>query len=142
LKPDNLLKHYHEHPRVIELFDLLESSTSNIRIQGQMGSAVALTVATVFDRAGKQQHLIVLPDKEQAAYFYNDLENLFGELETDYNKKKILFYPTSYKRPYEPENPDRSYQLSRTEVLKRFISGDRKTIVVSYPEALSEKVIT
>ncbi len=106
------------------------------------GSSVALTVASVFEKTGKQQHFVVLPDKEQAAFFYNDLENLFGETETDVHKKRVLFYPTSYKRPYEPENPDRAYQLSRTEVLKRLMTGDRKTIIVSYPEALAEKVIT
>ncbi|PIY34106.1 MAG: hypothetical protein COZ08_03730, partial [Bacteroidetes bacterium CG_4_10_14_3_um_filter_42_6] len=84
----------------------------------------------------------VVPDKEQAAYFYNDLERLLSDSDTDYNLKKVLFYPTSYKRPYEPENTDASYQLSRTEVLKRFMNDDRKTIVVTYPEALAEKVIT
>jgi len=112
-----------------------------VHLGGLVGSGPALVLAGLFDQPGKQQHLVVLSDKEQAAYFYNDLENLFGESQADYNKKKILFYPTSYKRPYEPENPDRVYQLSRTEVLKRFMPGDRKTIVVTYPEALAEKVI-
>ena len=70
------------------------------------------------------------------------MESVFGETEMDQDKKKILFYPTSYKKPYEPENTDRAYQLSRTEVLNRFITGDRKTIAVSYPEAIAEKVVT
>lgn len=142
MKSETLLKYYHQHPRLGELSALLDSSRSNIHLKGLIGSATAFTVATLFDRPGKQQHLVVLTDKEQAAYFYNDLENIFGETGTDYNKKKILFYPTSYKRPYEPENSNRAYQLSRTEVLKRFMSGDRKTIVVTYPEALAEKVVT
>ena len=88
------------------------------------------------------QHLIVCADKEDAAYFYNDLESLLGERGMDYSKKQVLFYPTSYKRPYEPEKPDNSYILSRTEVLQRVSTSERKTLIVSYPEALSEKVFT
>ena len=60
----------------------------------------------------------------------------------DYSKKQILFYPTSYKRPYEPERPDNTYILSRTEVLQRLSTSERRTVIVSYPEALSEKVFT
>jgi transcription-repair coupling factor (superfamily II helicase) len=142
LKQISLLERYKEHPRLEELDIFLSGQEQHIRVKGLAGSAVALTVAALFEKAGKQQHFVVLPDKEQAAYFYNDLENLFGEAETDVQKKRVLFYPTSYKRPYEPENPDRAYQLSRTEVLKRLMTGDRKTIIVSYPEALAEKVIT
>ena len=88
------------------------------------------------------QHLIVCADKEDAAYFYNDLENMLGERGMDYSKKQVLFYPTSYKRPYEPEKPDNTYILSRTEVLQRVSTSERKTLIVSYPEALSEKVFT
>lgn len=142
MKQISLLERYKEHPRLEELDIFLSGQEQHIRVKGLAGSAVALTVAALFEKAGKQQHFVVLPDKEQAAYFYNDLENLFGEAETDVQKKRVLFYPTSYKRPYEPENPDRAYQLSRTEVLKRLMTGDRKTIIVSYPEALAEKVIT
>lgn len=107
-----------------------------------VGSSVALTVTSLFDQKGKQQHIVVLPNKEEAAYFYNDVENLLEESNAELNKKKVLFYPTSYKRPYEPETVDRAYQLSRTEVLKRTMQGDKKTIIVTHPEALAEKVIT
>ena len=142
LKSDQLLKYYQNHPRLNELSALLKGEQSAIYLKGLIGSARALTIAGIFEHSGKQQHLVVLPDKEQAAYFYNDVENLFDEANADHNNKRVLFYPTAYKRPYEPEKLDKAYQLSRTEVLKRFLSGDRRTIVVSYPEALSEKVIT
>ncbi len=142
MKSDKLLKYYQNHPRLNELSSLLEGGQSAIYLKGLIGSSRALTIAGIFEHSGKQQHLVILPDKEQAAYFYNDLENLFDEAKADHNNKRVLFYPTAYKRPYEPEKLDKAYQLSRTEVLKRFLSGDRRTIVVSYPEALSEKVIT
>ena len=104
-------------------------------------SSKAFVVEETFRQMGGQ-HLIVCSDKEDAAYFYNDLENMLGERGMDYSKKQVLFYPTSYKRPYEPEKPDNTYILSRTEVLQRVSTSERKTLIVSYPEALSEKVFT
>ena len=85
---------------------------------------------------------MVCTDKEAAAYCYNDLENLYGERDMDFNKKQVLFYPTSYRKPYEPEKLDNNFILSRAEVLGRWSVSERKTIVVTYPEALCEKVVT
>ncbi|HEY9113426.1 MAG TPA: transcription-repair coupling factor [Bacteroidales bacterium] len=138
----NLLSFFSRHSKVSELNSLLANNEKPVHISGLIGSSAALTLAAIFETTGKQQHLVILPDKEMAAYFYNDLESIFGETEMDQDKKKVLFFPTSYKKPYEPENTDRAYQLSRTEVLNRFITADRKTIAVSYPEAIAEKVVT
>jgi transcription-repair coupling factor (superfamily II helicase) len=142
VKATEFLKYFREHPRFQELENLLESGSERLHLKGIIGSATALALATVFEKAGKQQHLVVIPDKEQAAYFFNDLETLLDDAALDLDKKKVLFYPTTYKRPYEPEKLDKAYELSRTEVLKRFLNDDRKTLVVTYPEALAEKVIT
>ena len=119
----------------------MESNNTHILYSGLVGSAKAFAVEEHFRQNGGQ-HLVICASKEDAAYFYNDLEALFGEREMDYSKKQILFYPTSYKRPYEPERPDNTYILSRTEVLQRISTSERRTVIVSYPEALSEKVFT
>ena len=119
----------------------MESNNTHTIYSGLVGSAKAFSVEELFREKGGQ-HLVICASKEDAAYFYNDLEALFGEREMDYSKKQILFYPTSYKRPYEPERPDNSYILSRTEVLQRISTSERRTVIVSYPEALSEKVFT
>ncbi len=142
MKSANLNAQFVQHPAVKQLRGLLENKQLHLQLSGISGSGITMVLTGIFEHAGKQQHVLVVPDKEQAAYLYNDIERLLGESETDFNQKRVLFYPTSYKRPYEPENTDASYQLSRTEVLKRFMNDDRKTIVVTYPEALSEKVIT
>ncbi|MBU2553024.1 MAG: transcription-repair coupling factor [Bacteroidetes bacterium] len=142
MKSASLTTSFALHPGVIRLHALSGEKRTRIQLSGVHGSGIALIAASVFELPGKQQHVVVVPDKEQAAYLYNDLERLLADSDTDFNQKRVLFYPTSYKRPYEPENTDASYQLSRTEVLKRFMNDDRKTIVVTYPEALSEKVIT
>ena len=133
---------FQNHPQIKNLEEALRLDEKHLHLKGLMGSATAITLAALFDKAGKQQHLVVLSEKEEAAYFYNDLEALLGDNDLDHNKKRVLFYPTTYKRPYEPEKLDKAYELSRTEVLKRFMNNDRKTIVVTYPEALAEKVIT
>lgn len=128
--------------KAVQELDAALESKEKVYLQGIRGSAAALIAASLLYKRGKQQHIIVLSDKEQAAYFYNDLEGFLDESDQELVKKKVLFYPTSYSRPYEPQNVDRNYQLSRTEVLKRTITGDKKTIIVTYPEALTERVIT
>lgn len=132
--------YYKDDARVAEVVGFLDDR-KDVFCKGLVGSARAYVTAAATERLGGQ-HFVVCPDKEHAAYFYNDLENIFGERETDYAKKMILFYPTSYKRPYEPEKADNTYILSRTEVLQRVSTSERKTIIVSYPEALCEKIVT
>ena len=122
---------------------LLQSLDDNGHISclGLSGSSKSYVVAAASEIIGGH-NFIICSDKERAAYFYNDIENILGEKDYDYSKKRVLFYPTSYKRPYEPEKSDNTYILSRTEVLQRISTSERKTIIVTYPEALSEKVIT
>jgi transcription-repair coupling factor (superfamily II helicase) len=113
----------------------------HLLLKGLAGSSKAVLTASVAQES-KFFHLVVCADKESAAYCYNDLENLLDEREKALNKKTVLFYPTSYKRPYEPEKADNNYILSRSDVLRRVSTTNRKTIAVTYPEALSEKVFT
>ena len=89
MKAVSLIEIYKNHPQIEVLLGLMDQNKNRIHISGLIGSAAALTAASVFDQTRKQQYLIVLPDKEQAAYFYNDLEGLFDESDTDFNKKKI-----------------------------------------------------
>ena len=142
MKPSDLIALFSDSPATSLLHKYINDGKPHILASGVIGSSQALAVISVLYQKGKQQHLVILPDKEQAAYFYNDAESLLEESDSELNQKKILFYPTSYSRPYEPEKVNRAYQLSRTEVLKRTMLGDKKTIIVTYPEALSEKVIT
>ncbi len=111
-----------------------------VHLSGLRGSARAFVAASAVRRM-KGTHIFVLPDKESAAYFHNDLESLFGEKDMEYSKRKVLFFPTSYKRPYEIENTDRSNILLRSEVLNKMHTRSSGFAVVSYPEALAEKVV-
>ncbi len=135
-----LLKLYRELPANRQLAREL-SMHRNVCLHGLHGSAASLYLASLADLMSGQ-HLVICPDKESAAYFYNDLENLYTDREKDYSRKLVLFYPTSYKRPYQPEKADNAYILSRAEVLGRMSNSSRKTLVVTYPEALAERVVT
>lgn len=116
------------------------SQKQSLHLRGLKGSSASMVAASIIiNNAG--QHLFVLPDKESAAYFCNDLEHLLLQRDLDFTKKNILFYPTSYRRPYEIAQTDNANVLLRSEVITK--SGTTKRLaIVSYPEALTEKVVT
>ena len=104
----------------------------NLRIKGLSGSFDAVITASTF-KLHPHDYIIVLQDKEEAAYFQNDLQSLLG--------KEILLFPMSYKRPYEFLEIENANILMRAEVLNRLAEKTKPEIIVTYPEALSEKVI-
>ncbi|HBX52109.1 MAG: transcription-repair coupling factor [Bacteroidetes bacterium RIFOXYA12_FULL_35_11] len=130
---NNFIEKYQKHPLCIKLTETLQRDSVRVQIKGLAGSAPALIVGSVFNSTGL--HLLtILNDKEDAAYFYNDLLNFFPS-------DKVLFFPSSYKKYIDPERSDPSAIVSRTEVLNK-CNEENPVIVVSYPEAVAEKVIT
>nr|WP_235996519.1 transcription-repair coupling factor [Robertkochia sediminum] len=107
---------------------------ARVFLKGLVGSSLSLTISETF-RSGELPFLLVLNDKEEAAYYLNDLENLLGE-------DQVLFYPGSYRRPYQIEETDNANVLLRAEVLNRLNSRKKPAVIVSYPDALFEKVVT
>lgn len=113
---------------------ILSPVSSHVQIKGLVGSLDAVLVAATF-QTKPQTHLLILSDKEEAAYFLNDLQNLVGE-------EFVLFFPMSYKKPYQYEEIDNANVLMRAEVLNRLNANiSENVLIVSYPEALYEKVI-
>ncbi len=142
LQTSDLNNHYKDDIRFNPLVEQLKSDKlARFHLKGLTGSAISLAVHAIIEKT-KGFHLFILNDKEAAAYFYNDIENLWQEAEEDYTNKKILFYPTSYKRPYQLAETDNANVLMRSEVLNRLSSKPEMAIIVTYPEALTEKVIT
>jgi len=103
-------------------------------LKGLVGSSFSITISEVFKTADKP-FLVVFDDKEEAAYYLNDLEQLI-------NDKDVLFYPASYRRPYQNEETNNANVLLRAEVLNRINSRKKPCIIVTYPDALFEKVVT
>ncbi|WP_186991711.1 transcription-repair coupling factor [Constantimarinum furrinae] len=117
-----------------KLRDIIARSSPKTIVSGLAGSSLSLVIAEVF-KTSEVPFLIVLNDKEEAAYHLNDLENLLGD-------QNVLFYPGSYRRPYQIEETDNANVLLRSEVLNRINSRKKPAIIVTYPEALFEKVVT
>ncbi|WP_133546426.1 transcription-repair coupling factor [Salegentibacter sp. 24] len=126
-----------QSPHEQELRESLASSEKNrtkIQLKGLTGSSFSFVAANAFKDSGKP-FLLIFNDKEEAAYYLNDLEQLVGE-------KNVLFYPGSYRRPYQIEETDNANVLLRAEVLNRINSRKKPAIIVTYPDALFEKVVT
>lgn len=110
----------------------------SIAVSGLIGSSLSMVLAETFRPESKNTELpflLILNDKEEAAYHLNDLENLLGD-------QHVLFYPGSYRRPYQLEETDNANILLRSEVLNRINSRKKPAFIVTYPEALFEKVVT
>jgi len=105
---------------------------SNIRLRGLSGSLDAVVLASAF-KLHPQDYVVILQDREEASYFLNDLQNLL--------EREILLFPMSYKRPYEFHEVENANILMRAEVLNRLANKTGSEIIVTYPDALSEKVI-
>ncbi|MEQ3691872.1 MAG: transcription-repair coupling factor [Flavobacterium sp.] len=103
-------------------------------VSGLIGSSLSIIIQSVFKKS-EIPFLLIFNDKEEAAYYLNDLEQFL-------NDEDVLFYPGSYRRPYQIEETDNANVLLRAEVLNRINSRKKPAIIVSYPEALFEKVVT
>jgi transcription-repair coupling factor (superfamily II helicase) len=119
---------------VIQIAQSLSEPTTRIHISGVVGSALSFITEAVYQQS-KVPFLLLFQDKEEAAYYLNDLEQLI-------NSHDVLFYPSSYRRPYQLEETDNANVLLRAEVLNRINSKQKPSIIVSYAEAVFEKVVT
>ena len=133
MKSSELKDVYKNHPcfnSITKCFE--EKSSAKFHIKNLAGAQSAL-IATQSVKSIRRPQFFILNDKEEAAYFLNDLETLL--------QKKALFYPSSYRRPYQLEETDNANILLRTEVLNS-LNHRNLPIIVSYPEAIFEKVIS
>ncbi len=130
-----LLEKFAQSPSQRKLQNKLTQSVSQkIHLKGLVGSALSFVVTQAFKTVDKP-FLLIFNDKEEAAYYLNDLEQLIS-------KERVLFYPGSYRRPYQIEETDNANILLRAEVLNRLNSRKKPVVVVTYPDALFEKVVT
>lgn len=106
-----------------------------LHIENASGSVISFYIASqVLENKGS--HIIVLQDKERAAYVFNDLQHLCEE------KIKMAFFPASYKVPYHPEAVDNANVTLRAEVLSLLNARKQGKLIITYAEALAEKVIS
>nr|WP_313805523.1 transcription-repair coupling factor [Flavobacterium sp.] len=125
---------YHKAPKTAQIAEQLKQRETKIQIKGLLGSSLSFVLEALFQKT-ELPYLLIFQDKEEAAYYLNDLENLI-------NDQDVLFYPGSYRRPYQIEETDNANVLLRAEVLNRINSRKKPAIIVTYPDALFEKVVT
>ena len=139
---DEILKVYSETPQVKQLISQLKDNPDSpfrgqggdIFLSGLIGSQDAFIAAAVFKQTDFN-HLFVMGDKEEAAYFQNNLKNLLGS-------KDIFFFPDSFRRPQDFTELNNNNVLLRTETVNRISNSNSKAeLVVTYAEALFEKVV-
>jgi transcription-repair coupling factor (superfamily II helicase) len=125
---------YDKATKVSQIAENLQQSENKIHLKGLVGSSLSFVVNSLFHKS-ELPFLLIFEDKEAAAYYLNDLEQLIGE-------KDVLFYPGSFRRPYQIEEVDNANVLLRAEVLNRINSRKKPAVIVTYPDALFEKVVT
>ncbi|MGB3776453.1 MAG: DEAD/DEAH box helicase, partial [Leeuwenhoekiella sp.] len=132
-------QHFAQLPQLQDLHTRIAKPQQRLGVNGLIGSALSFVLAEAF-KVSDKPFLIILTDKEEAAYYLNDLENLINTGKKQ--KEDALFYPGSYRRPYQIEETDNANVLLRAEVLNRINSRKKPSLIVTYPDALFEKVVT
>ena len=125
---------YLKSSKVSVLAESLLKPNQKVLLKGMNGSLVSFVASAIFKKVNLS-FLLLFSNREEAAYVLNDLEVLLGE-------ESVLFYPSSYKKPYQIEQTDNTNVLLRAEVLNKISESKKPLIMVSYPEALFEKVPT
>jgi len=132
-----LMKEYANDSRCFQIADRITlSKPQQIHLSGLYGSAIGFVLAAVFNHKSTSQlnHLVILRDAEEAAYFHNTFENLTQALD-------IFYFPSSFKNKKNYRLLNSSHVMLRTEALTKVAGGSNKKVLITHPEALFEKVV-
>ena len=112
-----------------------EGSKKRAYIEGLTGSAAAVVMCGLKQRAPEQTFFVVMNDADEAGYFYHDIVQVCGEEST-------LFFPSSFRRAMKYGQEDDANRILRTEVMSRLTGRRRKEglTIITHPDALAEKV--
>src|ERR1019366_6449488 len=134
---DVLMNMYEKDSRIFTIADkILLSKPQHLHLSGLSGSASQFIVSSVFNHSLSTQlnHLIILRDPEEAAYFHNTTENITKALD-------VFYFPSSFKSKKNYSLLNSSHVMLRTEALTKLSAGGNRKIIVTYPEAIFEKVV-
>jgi transcription-repair coupling factor (superfamily II helicase) len=131
---EEIIKRYTESDGIAKLGELLKESEADISLSGLTGSQESFIAAAAF-KTTEYNHLFIMNDKEEAAYFQNNLTSII-------TNKDVFFFPDSFKRPQAFEELNSNNVMLRTEAVNRLSNPtSRAELAVTYPEALFEKVV-
>ncbi len=135
-----LLEQYQNSPRLLQLADRLsiahDAGSPKIFLKNLQGSSAEFILSSLFldPKYQEYNHLVVLNDAEEAAYFHNTIENLTHALD-------LFYFPSSFKNRKNFTLLNSSHVMLRTEALTKLSAGGNKKMIITYPEALFEKVV-
>jgi transcription-repair coupling factor (superfamily II helicase) len=135
LKDSVLTSIYARHPGIKAALSSLNQAGTDIYLKGLTGSAASMVCSTIFTESRENYMFCILNDLEEAGYFYHDCCQILDE--TD-----VLFFPSQFKRNIRYGQKDIASEILRTEVLNHLNNRQKPCIIISYPEALAEKVIS
>ena len=126
---------YAAHPQMVALTSLIDrGDVHSMHWAGLQGSSAAVCLAALFRKRGGCL-LCLMNDLEEAGYFYNDLVQLVGEA-------SVSFFPSAYHRHIKYGHTDAANEVLRTETLATLQSDKPDVIIVSYPDAIAERVLS
>ena len=130
-----LQKIYASHPNVNAFQSILKDKSIKHLFCNGLNASSASLYFSVCTSSVKQPFLFILNDLEEAGYFYHDLIQILGN-------DKVLFFPSSFRRAIKFGQKDAANEILRTEVLSRLQKGEENLTIVTYPDALAEKVVS
>ena len=135
METEQFLKYFKGQKEFRSVLEKVDSPPGEkIHLHGLIGSSKTILLSNLFQNSNKN-HLVFLNDKEEAAYFYDDLNNLgFAE--------SLLFFPSSFKRSVQFGDIEQENIVQRTEVLNKVSLKEKSYIIISYPEAVVETVLS
>ena len=141
MNEQSLFERFNLSPLLNSLADRIAMSETQqiplqIFLQQLNGSSPAFILQTIFthEKTNQWNHVVVLNDAEEAAYFFNSIESVTEAMD-------LFYFPSSFKTPHNFNFLNPSHVMLRTEALTKISMGGNKKIIVTYPEALFEKVI-
>lgn len=141
MNEQSLFERLQQSPLLNNLVDRIamplgEKKPLQIFLQNLHGSSAAFVLQSIFSntKTNHLNHLIVLNDAEESAYFFNSIESVTEALD-------LFYFPSSFKSPHNFSALNPSHVMLRTEALTKISMGGNKKIIVTYPEALFEKVV-
>lgn len=128
-----LQKKVDNHPNIAGVSSEIEKSKL-LSINGLHGSSRAMFAIALFNKK-PQVYLYILNDAETAGYFYHDVTQIMGS-------EDVLFFPSGFKRAIKYGQIDPANEVLRTETLSRLQNREESLIIVSYPDAISERTVS
>ena len=138
---------YAHMPQVAALAKVMgDEKSRNVFLDGLVASSSAMLFGSLTTKCNARI-LFIMQDADEAGYLYHDLTQILGD-------KRVLFFPSSYRRAVKYGQKDAASEILRTEALceikneklknKKDSDGGHSNslFIVSYPEALAELVVS